>query len=133
MTKDLYCQICSMTLPIGANYNRKFCNSCRVIHNKEVQREKYQTRKKKHPIGKEKSCTICAQGFLYKQSVGRSRDICPNCVDKYLERVLSLVCLLCGKKLEQNAGRGRFAFCSVEHSKPAWYILRRYKKGALTK
>ena len=132
MSDDLYCQRCSKMLPIGVNYNRKFCNSCRVIHNKEVQREKYLTRKKKHSTNfhKEKSCIICSQNFLYKQSAGRSRDICPKCVDKYLERVLSLTCLLCGKKLEQKAGRGRFAFCSVEHSKPAWYILRRYKKGA---
>ena len=68
---------------------------------------------------------------MYEQGKGRSRDICCECVDKYIDKVNNLTCLLCGKKIEQNGKRVRFAFCSQECSKPAWYILGRHKKGVV--
>ena len=130
MTDDLYCQRCSKQLPISVNYNRKYCDDCQRIHQREWHQKKYLKRKNSDPLynQRKKTCRVCNNEFVYKQGKGRSRDICTVCVDKYIVRVLGLTCLLCGKKIEQNAERVRFAFCSVECSKPAWYILRRYKK-----
>ena len=135
MTDDLYCQRCCKQLPISVNYNRKYCDDCQRIHQREWHQKKYLSRKDNDPLynQRKKNCKICNSEFVYKQGVGRSSKICPICVDKYIVRVLGLTCLLCGKKIEQNAERVRFAFCSQECSKPAWYILRRYKKGVMIK
>lgn len=130
MTDDLYCQRCSKQLPISVNYNRKYCDECQRIHQAEWHQKKYLS-KRKNVRQRKKNCVVCNADFVYKQSVGRSRNICPICVDKYIERVLGLTCLLCGKKIEQNGKRVRFAFCSQECSKPAWYILGRHKKGVV--
>ena len=134
LTEDLYCQRCEKQLPISVNHNRKYCNPCQRLHSKEVHHQKYLSRKEKDPqhYQRNKKCTVCKKEFLYEQGRGRSRDICTVCVDKYVDRVLNLTCLLCGKKIEQTpSGRVRYAFCSQECSKPAWYILRRYKKRVL--
>ena len=139
MTDDLYCQRCAKQLPIGVNYNRKYCHSCQVSHNKEAQHEKYLLRKAdavaSGTFHKKNVCMVCKSEFLYDRQVrGRGRKICYDCADKFIAKIINLKCLLCGKAIEwRHSGRGRFAFCSVEHSKPAWYILRRYKKGALAK
>ena len=133
LTKNevMHCCRCSKQLPISANYNRKYCNVCQRVRQSEWHKNKYLAKKKAGiiTVGKKKICRVCRDEFVYKQSVGRSRDICPNCVDKYIDKVNNLTCLLCGKKIEHSVSeRGRFAFCSQECSKPAWYILRRYKK-----
>ena len=136
MTKNevMYCYRCSKQLPVSVNYNRKYCDACQRVRQAEWHQKRYLAKKKAGIIvlGKKKVCRVCAKDFMYKQSVGRSRDICPNCVDNYIDKVDGLCCLLCGKKIEQTvAGIGkriRFAFCSVECSKPAGYILRRHSK-----
>ena len=134
LTEDLYCQRCEKQLPISVNHNRKYCNDCQRLHQREWHQRKYLNRKKNNPerYQRKKECTVCHTTFVYEQGKGRSRDICCECVDKYVDRVLNLTCLLCGKKIEQTpSGRVRFAFCSQECSKPAWYILRRYKKKVI--
>lgn len=134
MTDDLYCQRCSKQLPISVNYNRKYCDSCQRVQQAEWHHKKYLDRKNNDPLynQRKKTCRVCNNEFVYEQGKGRSRDICCECVDKYIDKVNNLTCLLCGKKIEhKTSGRGRFAFCSVECSKPAWYILRRYKKKVL--
>ena len=136
LTKNevMHCCRCSKQLPISANYNRKYCNVCQRVRQSEWHKNKYLAKKKAGiiTVGKKKICRVCRDEFVYKQSVGRSRDICPNCVDKYIDKVNNLTCLLCGKKIEQTGvaigKRIRFAFCSVECSKPAWYVLRRHKR-----
>ena len=132
MSEDKYCERCSKQLPIGVNHNRKYCNVCQRLHQREWHQKKYLNRKDNGRYERrKKECKVCKTLFTYKQSKGRSRDICTVCIDKYIERVLGLTCILCGKKIEQNAERVRFAFCSQECSKPAWYILRKYKQQRL--
>ena len=127
-----YCKRCTKELSVNAGWNRKYCDDCQRLAYKESQSNKYQKRKEKDPdhLHKKKSCMVCGKKFLYIKNVTGSTKICDDCVRNFIHNVTNVKCLMCGKAIQwKHEGRGRFAFCSREHSIPAWYILRRYKKG----
>ena len=70
---DLYCIRCNVSLPLGSNPKREYCNDCFKIHRKEYNKIKhkkmYESKKLKEFVTNQKIALIQSPYFVERRKI----------------------------------------------------------------